>query len=175
VIETVRRGGVDKVLVVIGRHVPELVPLAESAGAQVLLLAHETPDMRATVERGLHWLEGRFQPQVDDAWLLIPADHPTVNEAVIRRLLQARCQYPEQSIFVPMHAGKRGHPVLIAWSHVVAIRASPVGGGLNEYLRQHTAKTQKVPVDSASICADLDTPADYARLLQLRTKEDSVF
>src|SRR5437764_15360285 len=57
VVAAVRQGGAGATVVVIGPHVPELVPLAEAAGAIPLRLAEPTPDMRATVEHGLRWLE----------------------------------------------------------------------------------------------------------------------
>src|SRR5262249_51400158 len=88
VIDALRQGGVEHVLVVIGPHVPALVPLAALAGAHTLLLPVETADMRSTVEQGLLWLEERFHPTSDDAWLLVPADHPTLDAAVVRELLR---------------------------------------------------------------------------------------
>ena len=38
VIDTLRQAGIEKILVVVGPHVPELVPLARDAGAEALLL-----------------------------------------------------------------------------------------------------------------------------------------
>src|SRR5262249_12245859 len=69
-IAALRSGGAEHVLVVLGPHVSELTPLAESAGASVLVLPEETADMRATVEAGLRWLEERFAPRPENAWLL---------------------------------------------------------------------------------------------------------
>jgi molybdenum cofactor cytidylyltransferase len=164
VIATVRGAGVDVVLVVIGPHVPELVPLAEAANAQILLLSEETPDMRATITHGLRWLEERYQPTSDESWLLLPADHPTVDGEVVRQLLTARQADPASTLLVPTFQGHRGHPVLLGWKHVAAIRALPEGLGVNAYVRQHAAQTREVPVASPSILWDLDTPEDYARL-----------
>src|SRR5438105_3807703 len=70
VIHALRAGEVEHVLVIVGPHVSELIPLAQAAGAEALLLPNETRDMRATVEAGLNHLEERFRPQQDDAWLL---------------------------------------------------------------------------------------------------------
>jgi molybdenum cofactor cytidylyltransferase len=164
VIESIRRGGVEQILVVIGLHVPELVPLAEDAGAHVLLLNQETADMRATIEKGLDWLDERFHPQLDDCWLLIPADHPTLDANVVRLLIKARQDHFGCSIFVPTFQGKRGHPALIGWKHAPGIRALPAGTGLNQYLRQFTDETMELPVKSEKVLCDLDTPDDYASL-----------
>lgn len=164
VIQALRSAGVAHVLVVLGPHVAALAPVAEAGGAHVLLLPHATPDMRATVEAGLAWLAERFHPSPDDAWLLVPADHPTLDAAVVRQLLAAAAQSPGHSIFIPTAAGRRGHPALIAWKHVAGMRALPAGQGLNSYLRAHTDETCEVPVASTDVLLDLDTPEDYARL-----------
>jgi molybdenum cofactor cytidylyltransferase len=166
VIAALRRGGVDRVLVVAGPHVPELGPLASSAGAKVHLLAQETNDMRATIEEGLRWLEQRFHPGVTDCWLLAPGDHPTLDAEVVRQLLQAGQVRLNYSLFVPTYQGRRGHPALIRWSHVAGIRALPAGEGLNAYFRCHSAETLELPVETESILFDLDTPEDYERVLQ---------
>ncbi len=60
-----RRAASSSTLVVVGPHVPELIPLAELAGAAVCRLSEETPDMRATVERGLDWIEESWHPQLE--------------------------------------------------------------------------------------------------------------
>lgn len=166
VIATLRRAEVEAILVVLGPHVRELTAPAAAAGALVLELPEATPDMRATVEQGLHWLEERFHPQPDDDWLLVPADHPTLSSDVVRRLLGARLEHPDRSIFIPSFEGKRGHPALIAWRHVAGIRRFPRELGLNAYFRQQRDETWEVPVDSPAILTDLDTPEDYARLLR---------
>jgi molybdenum cofactor cytidylyltransferase len=165
-VAALRQAGVEHVLVVVGPHVPELVPLAEAAGAAVCLLAQETPDMRATIEHGLRWLEECLHPSPEDAWLLTPADHPTLDAAVVRDLRQARAAHPDRSILIPAFAGRRGHPTLIGWKHVAGIRAHPAGQGLNAYLRLHGGETLEVPVTSADVLRDLDTPEDYERLLR---------
>lgn len=163
VIAALREGGVDVVLVVVGPHVPQLVPLAEQAGAHVLLLERETPDMRATVEAGLCWLEERFHPADSDQWLLVPADHPTLDASIVRNLLAAPAA---ASIVIPTFDGKRGHPTRIDWRHVAGIRGLPLESGLNVYLRQHAGETLESPMNSSAVLQDLDTPEDYRQLVE---------
>jgi CTP:molybdopterin cytidylyltransferase MocA len=164
VVAALRNGGAGRVLVVVGPHTPELAPLAEAAGADVCLLPEATAGMRETVEHGLRWLEDRHRPQPDDAWLLAPADLPMLDAAVVRRLIEIHAGRPVQSILAPVYEGRRGHPSLISWRHVPGIRALPAGQGINVYMRQHAAETLAVPVTSAGVLCDLDTPEDYERL-----------
>lgn len=164
VVDALGAAGVDAVLVVTGGEPPELAAQARGAGAHVLLLERETADMRQTVEQGLAWIERTYRPTAVDAWLLAPADHPTLDPEVVRRLLGAWRSDPEASVVVPVHEGRRGHPVLIGWRHVEGVRAFPPGLGLDAYLRQHAAQTLLLPVGSPGVLLDLDTPEDYARL-----------
>jgi molybdenum cofactor cytidylyltransferase len=160
VVAALRAGGVDHVVVVVGPHVADLALPATLAGADVYLLPEPTPDMRTTVERGLLWLEEQYRPRPEDLWLLAPADHPTLNPAVVRQLLETGNE--SRSIVVPVHGGRRGHPTLLAWRHVAGIRALPAGVGINAYLREQPVF--EMPVADAGVLADLDTPEDWERI-----------
>ena len=54
--------------------------------------------------------------------------------------------------------------------HVAGLRAHPAGEGVNAYLRLHGAETLELPVDSADVLADLDTPQDYEAWLKERAE-----
>jgi molybdenum cofactor cytidylyltransferase len=166
VIDALRAGGCETILVVVGPHVPELVPLAQAASAQTLLLGATTPDMRATVELGLHWLEDRYHPRPDDPWLLVPADHPTLEPNIVECLL---CEYRQShsTIVVPTFQGRRGHPTVSAWKMVPGIHALTPGKGLNSFFREHAEATLEVPVTRDSVLCDMDTPEDFARIWRL--------
>jgi molybdenum cofactor cytidylyltransferase len=163
VVAALRSGGADDVVVVIGPHVPELIPLAEASGANVCRLAEPTPDMRTTVERGLRWVEDHIHP-TPAAWLLVPADHPALEPRAIRELCGTFLRDPSQSILVPVFGGRRGHPALVAWRHVAGIRALPLNRGIDTYFREHATDVGEVAVSSAGVLCDLDTPEDYERL-----------
>ncbi|HVS37154.1 MAG TPA: nucleotidyltransferase family protein [Gemmataceae bacterium] len=164
VVTALRQGGADEVLVIAGPHDPSLEALAKAAGAIIVCLTESTADMRATVELGLRWLTDHFHPRPDDAWLLAPADHPTLDAEVVRRLAEAYAAQPSASIVIPVHDGRRGHPTLIGWRHVENILARPAGKGINNYLRSQQQQIQEVVAPSADVLRDLDTPEDYDRL-----------
>jgi molybdenum cofactor cytidylyltransferase len=169
VVAALRDGGVDCVLVVVAPHVRDLGSLAKTAGAEVSELPEATPDMRATVEHGLDWLQERFRPLLDDRWLLAPADHPTLNANIVRQLLAT--SRTSSSILVPIAAGKRGHPTVFTWRHVRDLQAFSSGEGINAYLRHPSCDVLEVPIVSDEVNSDLDTPEDYARLLAANEHE----
>jgi CTP:molybdopterin cytidylyltransferase MocA len=158
VVTTLRTGGVQCIVVVVGPELREMPPLP---GAELCVLDEPTPHMRATVERGLQWLEERSQPQPRDYWLLAPADHPAFSSETVRALLAAGERELSRSIVVPVYAGRRGHPTLISWCHVPGIRAMPPDWGINDYVRQHTDETIELPGADAGVLVNLNTPADY--------------
>jgi molybdenum cofactor cytidylyltransferase len=165
VIAAVKAAGVAHVLVVVvAPHVAELATLAEAAGADAFRLAEETPDMRATIERGLDWLETHYHPRPDDAWLLLPADHPTMSPVPIQPLLRAAEADAKASVFVPIYQGKRGHPTLIRWRLTGAIHALRAGAGLNALFRAVSDEVMELPTDCADVVRDMDTPEDYEAL-----------
>lgn len=164
VVTALRDGGAYPVVVVTGPHDPAVGPLARAAEAEVCELPAATPDMRATVEHGLRWLEDRHRPRPDDAFLLTPADLPLLDAATVRALYEAWARRPAATFLLPTHAGRRGHPVLIAWRHVAGIRALSPGTGIDAYLREHTGEAQEVPVPSAGVVTDMDTPGEYETL-----------
>jgi molybdenum cofactor cytidylyltransferase len=163
VVAALREGGVECVLVVVGPHVPELIPLASAAGANVLAVPNPTPDMRTTVECGLAWIKDHQQPDAADCWLLAPADHPAFSSAIVRQLLNATSN-SSRSIIVPVCEGQRGHPALLRWHHAAGIRSLAAGEGINAYLRLHANETLELPVADSGILSNLDTVDDYARL-----------
>lgn len=157
--------GVADVLVVAAPDADVLAQLASQAGAHVLRLSKDTPDMRATCMHGLAWLEEHFHPSADDGWLLLPADHPTVRPEVVRAILSAVQENTDKTIVVPTFQGKRGHPTWLRWSHVAGIGAMPPEQGLNAFIRAHLAETLELDWPSDEILRDLDTPDDYRGLL----------
>jgi molybdenum cofactor cytidylyltransferase len=164
VIAAVRQAGVTEIVVVANPDGGDLEVVAQRSGAHVLRLDEHTPDMRTTVERGLAWIEENLKPTDDDAWLLLPADHPTIEPRVIGALLEAQATCKNASVFIPTFDGRRGHPALIGWKHVTSIRALPPNVGLNHYFRAVGSQTCEVPVPYQSVLIDLDTPEDYERL-----------
>lgn len=157
--------GVKDVVVVAGPHTLELHSLALAAGAEVLVLPHVTPDMRTTIEHGLRYLGQKHSPRPDDASFLAPADHPAFNSQVVRQLCESYSVSRARSILVPVHAGHRGHPLLIAWQHVPKIQAMPANCGINAYLRQNPDEVLEIETDEIGILLNLDRHQDYVALL----------
>jgi CTP:molybdopterin cytidylyltransferase MocA len=164
VVRTLREGGVRDVIVVTASHLPELHRLARGAGADLEVLPEVTYDMRSTVEHGLRRLEQSKSPQAGDAFFLAPADHPAFSADLVRKLCKTYLSSRAASIVLPMHMGHRGHPALIAWKHVPAIRAIPRNLGINSFLRDRVDETIELETTERGVLLNLDHPEDYVAL-----------
>jgi molybdenum cofactor cytidylyltransferase len=164
-IGTLRECQIQSILVVVAPAETQISDLASEAGARVMRLPAETPDMRSTVAFGLNWLLTSGAASEKDRFLLIPADHPALTTRALRALLAAAEAHPGGDIFVPTYQGKRGHPVILPFALVSEIKALPIEVGINELIRRQAESSVLVAVDDPAILWDLDTPEDYQRLL----------
>jgi len=121
------------------------------------------PDMRASVSQALCQIEEQFAPQPDDGWLLIPADHPVLDEELLTELITA-WNSSTADILLPTYQQRRGHPTFFRWQLSREIDALPDNCGLNRLVANHAENLQEVAVDNPAVLIDIDTPADYTAL-----------
>ena len=134
------------------------------AGGYIVTPTVEPTDMCASVRCALETIQREFSPQNDDGWMLIPADHPTLDRGLIDTLLAA-WEQDRPLILVPRAGDRRGHPTLFRWSLAHEVAQIPSDCGLNWLLSEHAADVSELPVSGTAAVTDLDTPEDYARLL----------
>lgn len=95
--------------------------------------------------------------------LVCPGDLPALRPGTVVELLRRR-QAAGAGLAVPVHRGRRGHPLAIAPALVPGIERLDPGRGLRQLLDLHPAELLSVEVDDPGCVADLDTPEDYDRL-----------
>ena len=177
VVQSLREGGVSIVVVVPppadAPGAALLIQEAASAGAAVVVPLVRPVDMRASFELGLAHLE-QLGPAPAFV-LLTPADSPGVTSTLVASVI-ARATNADGSIVIPVHDGKRGHPIALPWSLALLVRTLPEGVGVNSLIALHASLVVEHPVDDPGAVTDLDTPEDYARWLDraasLETKQE---
>jgi len=116
--------------------------------------------MFSSIQAGVRRLGSRYR-----AFFVNPVDIPLVRPSTLKRLMDAAAQNPENIIY-PVFAGKRGHPPLIPVNIVPFILGWEKSGGLKAVLRSQEKLALEVPVPDSFILFDIDTPEDYAALLE---------
>jgi molybdenum cofactor cytidylyltransferase len=122
--------------------------------------------MKASVQAALRRIEQYYAPRSDDAFLVAPADMPTLSPNIIDLLIETHANQPN-GILTPTLAGRRGHPVLFPWSLAASVHALVVDEGLNALVQRHPPID--IPCDHLQMAAgdpfaDIDTPEQFRRL-----------
>ncbi|MGE3315120.1 MAG: NTP transferase domain-containing protein [Planctomycetaceae bacterium] len=136
---------------------------AEGAGATVVVPQSPPPDMRASVKHAIDFIACNFGPTDADSWLLVPADHPVLERAIVRSIVDT-CQRSDAKIVVPTFQGRSGHPTLFRWELAREVENVPPDRGLDWLLEKHAGDVQRIELANEAILCDLDTPEQYERL-----------
>lgn len=160
VVRALRDGGADRVIVVAPPSARAesagIVREAEGAGAEAVVLARETPDMRGSIVAGLD------QVGEAEALLLAPADLPGLDAGSVARVIRAGRDSPG-AIARPRAGARRGHPLYLPWAVAREIRRLPEGTGVNALVADPRWTVVEVEVGDEEALVDVDTPEDYDR------------
>lgn len=100
-------------------------------------------------------------PDAFDAALMALVDHPLIESATVTALLDA-FEATGRPIVLPVHDGRRGHPVLFGARLFPELLAAPMNEGARAVVRAHADEVLEVPSAAPGILADIDTPQLYA-------------
>lgn len=125
----------------------------------------DPPDMKQSVQIALKWIDAQYQPVEQDSWLLVPADHPVLNRAVLEVLYQAweQCQ---ADVMIPTFQNQKGHPAFFRWSVSHDVFQLQEEEGINALWKNQRVHPQLFECDFPEILIDLDTPADFESVQQ---------
>ena len=132
-------------------------------GQGVPVLLHSRPFRSDTVRLGLAALRADAGQKPPAGCLFCPADQPLLRRETVAGLALCAADDP-QSIWRPAWQGKPGAPVLFpAWAYP-ELRALPEGRGGGAVAQAHPGSVRLLPAADEWELADIDTPADLARL-----------
>ena len=143
-----RSGGADPIVVV--------GPVGLEAPAGVIAVTNPNPrgEQIASLRLGL----ARLTSVPVGGVLVWPVDHPYVEAASVRAILEA-ARTTGAPIVLPVVGGKRGHPVYFSrdtWRELVTVK----DGGARSVVHAYAAAVREVPVTDAGVLRDIDTRSD---------------
>ena len=161
-VESLRAGGVDHVVVVLGHRSDELKSkLAGSEGVAWQLNPDYLQGKTTSIKAGLTAL-GNERPE---ALLILNVDQPRSAD-VIRSLLEEHLSQGSL-ITIPTHLGKGGHPIILSTSLLDELREIEEETlGIKAVVQRHLESTRRVEMDTPEVLWDLNTPEEYQRVLQ---------
>jgi molybdenum cofactor cytidylyltransferase len=158
VAETALASSASPVIVVTG-HQAEAV---EAALAGLDVTTVHNPDFASGLAGSLKTGLAALPPDAD-AFIVCLADMPLIEPAHIDSLIAA-FDLETRPICVPVHAGRRGNPVLWARRYIPDMLALTGDEGARRLLDTHAEAIAEVPINSDTIFADFDTPEALAEI-----------
>ena len=160
VIRTLTRSRLGKdVVVVLGHRAMDIVK--RISGLPVRLAYNPDPegDMISSIRCGLAFIDP------GQAFLIALGDQPLVTTGIVDRLIAEYERRPEGMV-LPMHDGKRGHPMILSPAYREEILFESLPGGLKALRDRHADSVRPVPVDTDAVLIDLDYRSDYEEALR---------
>ncbi len=164
-----RRSCVEAVIVVVSPGNEPLANACRAAGATVVVPHAPPPDMKASLQQGIRYLNQSHDADAFDCFLVAPADMPWIEPATIDRLaaefaaevtaeFAAEFTTTSTPIVAPTHNGRRGHPIALAWPLAAEVLQLSNEETLKTIVDRHNAKEIEC---GPTVLGDLDTPNDY--------------
>jgi molybdenum cofactor cytidylyltransferase len=155
ILDAIGSSRIEHTVVVVGHHrdaIQKALPLKH-----VVFNPNYEQGMSTSVQAGLRALP----PGVTGAALFL-VDHPLIEAVTIDALLD---KLQPGRIVLPVHNGRRGHPVVFAVELFDEILQLSADEGLNTVVRREPGRVIEVPVAAPGILRDIDTPDQFAKLL----------
>jgi molybdenum cofactor cytidylyltransferase len=163
VVQRARAAATD-VVVVTGR---DAAATADALAGLDVQLVHNpnyaVGEMISSVKAGVAALSRG--PRTCAAFFLVLGDQPGVAAETFTRLIDAWRDNPHARVISPTWNHRRGHPVLFAAAGIDEILDLPPDATLKTYVARHADASIEVEVDDPAVCADVDTPEQYERLV----------
>lgn len=159
ILDSLRDGGVHRAVVVIR-------PGDAAIEKEIAAAAFGRPVINPRAEEGqltslIAGLDAVDAPDVAAA-LVTLVDVPLVTPETIRTLC-ARAARSAAAVIRAVHRGRHGHPVIFKRELFDALRRADPGVGAKQVVR--AAAIEDVEVEDPGVAEDVDTPADYARVI----------
>jgi CTP:molybdopterin cytidylyltransferase MocA len=161
VVEALRRGGVETLVLVTSPGDEELRTWAREAGLTVAVNPDPERGMLSSIREGIAALGGAAElVRRGETLLVSPADLPTLRAETVAMLIQ-RMAETGAPLALPAYRGRRGHPLAIAPALIPEIDTLDPEVGLKQLRDRHQAELLEIEVEDAGVVQDVDTPQDY--------------
>ena len=168
-------GGVSLIRRVAGmalasRAAPVIIVTGHAGGPVAQALARlevtivENPDWQSGMASSLKAGVAAVPAHVTGA-LIVLGDMPLVRSQTLDRMIETREAGASAAAIIPVHAGRRGNPVLLGRQLFEAIAGLSGDEGARTLLRQPDLTVALCPVDDEGVTIDVDTRDGLAALV----------
>ncbi len=158
--------GLETIIVVLGAGRETIRPVIGDLPVGIAVNAKLESHMAESVSKGLS-----IMPESVTGIMVALCDHPLVSRNTYAAL-EAHYYKAPDSILLPVYEGRGGHPTVFPRTLCNAVQK---GIPLNRVVHANPERVCRIPVDDPGIVYDMDTPADYRRILSLASRQLKIF
>lgn len=152
----------ELVIVVAGKNVENIRPLADAAGAFTITNSDPERGQFSSLQTGLQEVLNRGR----DAAMITLVDRPAPDRKTVATL---RAAFEEAILrgkwaVVPEYEGNHGHPIVIAREMITAFLTAPATSTAREVEHANQERIAYISVDDPLVVANMNTPEDYEKL-----------
>lgn len=157
--------GLDTIIVVLGANRKKIRPVLADLPVGIAVNPCLKSHMAESVSKGLAQMPGSVT-----GVMVALCDHPLVLTETYAELEACHHQAPE-AILLPVYQDRGGHPTVFPRPLCSAVDQ---GIPLNRLVHAHSESVRRIAFDDPGIVRDMDTPADYQRILSLADQHAAV-
>jgi len=161
IVDQLLRSSLKAICVVVGHEADRVAGALAGRPVSIATNPDYRTGMLSSVRCGL-----RALPQDCDAVMVVLGDQPAVTTDLVDELIQS-FKATDKGVLVPLHDGKRGHPILFSVRYREEILTQYDDVGLRGLLRAHPADIFEMPVATPTVLSDMDYPEDYRQQVSL--------
>lgn len=157
-----KNAGADPIRVVLGANIETVTGALGLEPGETVHNPNWEEGMLSSIVAGLDSLP----PGIEGA-VLWPVDHPCVSSALARSLIESFTA-GDKLIALPVHDGRRGHPVLFGAGLFDELRAAPREVGARHVVRSHADDIIEVVTEEDGVLLNLNNRAACEKILSRR-------
>ena len=168
VIDNVLSSSIDHVMVLLGANQEKIQDTISNLPVQFCHNKEHDSGMLSSVICGI-----RSLPADAVSALIYLGDQPDIPPAVTNSVIAA---YKEElvGIVIPVHANRRGHPLLVDMKYRKEIESLNLEEGLRSLRHHFPDDVMEVEVDEPGILVDIDTREDYKKATKAAPPESRI-
>jgi molybdenum cofactor cytidylyltransferase len=143
--------------VVLGAHAEPIAKEVALAADEIVINPDWAKGQLSSIQAAL-----RSLPERTEGMLVCLVDHPLVTAALISELI-ARFAATHAPIVVPVHEGRRGHPVIFSAAVYDELLSAPADKGARAVVWAHAGEVAEVLTDEEGCLLNLNDPETLQR------------